>query len=178
MKKLTLPVNKLDIITPVLRQGLNLTSYAGAYPEFLEMVQSERGGEQHTMLYPITKKTPRSARKATEILGYYFRRKFGFDFPPYQADDHGDERDRIFLLTQERDWDTDYAVGVIAFRWRKNADAPGRLVLSWVGIHPFLRRQGILTTYWEGLRKCYGHFTVEPPLSKAMQAFLKKMDRP
>ena len=96
MKKNKLPVDKLDIITPVLGKELDLTGSLGDYPEFLELMQSQQGGKLHAKLYPITKKSPRSARKAVEILGYYFRREFEFDFPPYEADDHGDERDRIF----------------------------------------------------------------------------------
>ncbi len=54
-------------------------------------------------------------------------------------------RDRVFLLTQENDWDTEYAVGAVVFRWRKYTNAPEQLVFSWVWIHPFLRRRGILT---------------------------------
>lgn len=175
MKQNKLPSNRLDIITPVLSYELRLSKYVEAYPELVEIGKNKPGGRHETHIYPITKQTPRPARKATEIMGYYFRREFGYDFPPYDADEDGDVRDRVFLLTQEEGWETEYAVGAIAFRWKKYSNAPEQLVLSWVWIHPFLRRQGILTAYWGIFRKHYGDFHVESPHSKAMKAFLEKM---
>ncbi len=172
MKQNRLPSNKLDIITPVLSYELHLSRYAETYPELVE-IGKNKPGETH--LYPITKRTPLLARKATEIIGYYFRREFGYDFPPYNAHEDGDVRDRVFLLTQEEDWETEYAVGAIVFRWRKYTNASEQLVLSWVWIHPFLRRQGILTAYLGTFRKHYGDFQVDSPHSKAMKAFLEKM---
>ena len=175
MKQNKLPSNRLDIITPILSYELHLSKYAEAYPELVEIGKSEPAGRQKLHLYLITKKTPLLARKATEIIAYYFRREFGYDVPPYTAHEDGDGRDRIFLLTQEKDWESEYAVGAIVFRWRSYRNAPEQLVLSWVWIHPFLRRQGILTAYWDIFRKHYGDFHVEPPLSKAMESFLKKV---
>lgn len=175
MKQIKLPPNKLDIITPVLSYELHLSRYAETYPELVEIGKNKPGSRHETHLYPITKNTPLLARKATEVIGYYFRREFRYDFPPYQAHEDGDVRDRVFLLTQQEDWETEYAVGAIVFRWRKYSNAPEQLVLSWVWIHPFLRRQGILAAYWGIFRKHYGDFHVESPLSKAMKAFLEKM---
>ena len=138
-----------------------------------ETLNKARGARLKTTLYPITQKTPLLAREATAIIGYYFRREFRYDFPPYEAHDHGDARGCIFLITQQ-EGDTLDAVGAIGFRWREYTNAPEQLVLAWVWIHPFFRRQGILTAHWDMLKRLYGNFKVEPPLSKAMDAFLKR----
>lgn len=175
MKQNKLPLNKLDIITPVLSYQLHLDRYAEAYRELIGIEKSEFEGKQNTHLYPITAKTPFPARQATEIIGGYFNREWGSGGPPYQAHEHEDERDRIFVLTRKKDGETEYAIGAIIFRWRNYSDAPGELVLNWVWIHPFLRRQGILTAYWGLFRRLYGNFFVEPPLSPAMESFLKKV---
>ncbi len=92
MKKNKLPLNKLDIITPVLSHEVPLNKHAEAYPELLGIVNGERGGRRKTKLYLITKKTPIIAREATEIIAYYFRREFRYDFPPYDANEDGDRK--------------------------------------------------------------------------------------
>ena len=174
MKKNKLPDNRLDIITPVLDRALDLNKPVQGMRELLEIRNHEQESRQETKLYLIMKKTPLPARKAAEIIAYYFRREFHYDGPAYVANDNGDVRDRLFLFIQEEDWETHSVVGAIGFRWEKYTDAPEQLVLSWVWIHPFLRRQGILTTYWDLFKKLYGDFRVQPPRSPAMEAFLEK----
>jgi hypothetical protein len=43
-------------------------------------------------------------------------------------------------------------VGARCFRWREYKDATERMTLDWIWINPFIRRDGILSTYWEGFR--------------------------
>lgn len=175
MKKNKLPDNELDIITPILGSRLRLDRYYQEYPELYGINTAELKRKKEIDLYAITKRTPLAAREAVEILAYYFRREFQYDFPPYEAREGGDCRDRIFLLTQDDGWETKYAIGAIGFRWRKDRLAPEQLALVWVWIHPFLRRQGIFTACWNIFRKLYGDFSVESPLSPAMKSFLEKM---
>ena len=173
MKKNKLPENRLDIITPILSAELRLKRHVDEYPEMSEAMNRTRGERQKTTLYPITPKTPLPAREATEIIGYYFKREFWYDFAPYNAREHQNSRDRIFIITQQEGNTLD-VVGAIVFRWMEYTDAPEQLILSWVWIHPFLRRQGILSAHWDMLRRLYGNFEVDTPLSKAMETFLTR----
>jgi hypothetical protein len=180
-RRLKPPDNQLNIVVPVLSETVLLKSCAEVYPhEFTgrDVSAPDKKGRYTVELYPITPSAPLRARDATEVIAYYFRREFGYDFPGYGADETQDNRDRIFLLVEgEEYWNEErYAVGAIVFRWRKYSNAPERLVLAWTWIHPFLRQTGIFTTYWNIFRELYGDFYVEPPYSPAMRSFLAKMN--
>jgi hypothetical protein len=172
MKKNRLPDERLDIITPMLPSQHLPLKQAETSPDLQQLRQQAQNNIPSTTLSLITPKTSLAARKATEILGYYFKREFRSDFPPYQAQEDTNDRDRIFLLTQSQDWETYAAIGAIGFRWRTSTHAPAGLALAWIWLHPFRRRQGILSSYWNAFRTAYGTFPVEAPVSKAMRAFL------
>lgn len=184
-RKIELPDNKLNIVVPTLSRNIGLKRCAEVYPEEFTgksvgiwPVRTQWKGPRYTVtLYPITPRTPIRARMATEVIAYYFKREFGYDFVGYKADEDQDKKDRIFLLLEGDYRDEEYnAVGAIVFRWRKYSDAPEQRVLDWTWIHPFLRGTGIFTDYWNIFRDIYGDFRVEPPHSKAMHAFLVKMN--
>jgi hypothetical protein len=65
-------------------------------------------------------------------------------------------------------------VGACAFRWREYRDYPSCWAMQWVWIAPKVRRRGILSRRWGAFRTRFGKFVLEPPLSKAMQAFAAK----
>lgn len=179
-RRMEIPDNRLDIVVPVLSKSLHLKRCAEVYPgEFTgRVISTSAKGHRHTItMYPITPSTPLRARKATEIIAYYFKREFNYDAPGYHPDEDQDRKDRIFLLLEGDYHDETYnAVGAIVFRWRKYSNAPEQRVLDWVWIHPFLRQTGIFTTYWTIFRELYGDFHVESPYSKAMHSFLVKMN--
>lgn len=185
MKKNKLPVNRLDIITPVLdAHTLNLlTKAAHEYPELEQSVYSKQVDDpiaeriREIEMYPVTGKSPLAAKGAVEILAYYFRREFEYAFPPYEAVEPLHMKDRLFLWTDKSwgtEWGGQHTIGSIGFRWREWRDAPAGLALAWVWLHPFRRGRGILSAYWDLFRQWYGDFYIEPPLSKAMQSFLRK----
>ncbi len=176
MRRNEVPDNRLDIIVPVFKENVRLSKKHYAYPELTKVDRSEWKEKDEITLYPVSSDHRIIVRNAVEVIAYYFRREFDYDFPGYEAYGDNNRRDRIFVLTQgsyER-----VVVGVIVFRWREYTNAPHQLVLSWLWIHPFLRRKGILTSYWPIFRKLYGKFRIEQPLSKAMRAFLQKMGGP
>ncbi len=148
MKRNKLPDDHLDIVTPVLDAKVNLTKPAHGYPELAQGMYSKQVGRLEIEMYPITGKSPLAARRAVEILGSYFRREFGYDFPPYEAEAPLHTKDRLFLFTDD-DWYEKHALGAIGFSWREYSNAPVQLVLSWVWLHPFLRSKGILSAFWE-----------------------------
>ena len=165
------PLNRLDIVCPTFKAELNLADC----PELLDATAKLRGTEYR--IWPIDRSSSLNARKATELIAVYFRREFEYDFIQYEAMEPVDPREQVFLITT-KNWeffnDGHSAVGAVVFRWREYTDAPHQLVLAWIWIHPFLRRQGILSTYWPVFKKLYGDFHVEAPLSEAMIQFLKK----
>jgi hypothetical protein len=125
-------------------------------------------------LMPVTRRSKKSIRLATEILAAYFRREFDYDSRQYDHDEETDDADRIFLIQGGEMYCQRLAVGAICFRWREYRDGRHGLALSWIWLHPYLRRTGLLTKCWGHLRNLYGDFLVAQPLSKAMKEFLKK----
>jgi hypothetical protein len=70
------------------------------------------------------------------------------------------------------------AVSLAWFDWPSGGDRlqppPGwHMLFAWVA--DSWRRQGVLSRRWPVWRARYGEFTLEPPLSEAMQAFVGKM---
>jgi hypothetical protein len=47
--------------------------------------------------------------------------------------------------------------------------------MEWIWIHPYCRRQGLLSKAWPEFEKMFPGFEPDPPLSPAMQAFVAKM---
>jgi hypothetical protein len=146
-----------------------------AEQERVAAVRPARDATEHRdlRLARIDRSSIKSVRLAAAVIAQYFRREFGYDSPLYQADESLDPRERIYLLTVERDGYR-LGVGVICFRWRDWENMPEGLSLTWLWIHPYLRGAGILSSYWDLFRELHGDFPVEPPVSKAMKAFLTK----
>jgi hypothetical protein len=171
------PDEVLDIRSPKI-YCRSITKFSfGKYPErdkeatYLDDIASQQSSEYH--IDRIDQNSIKTARLAVEVIAKYFCREGKFDFSQYDANEISDRRDRVYLLTLNRSthW---LGVGAVCFRWRKRTNAPHGLALAWVWINPFLRRKGILSTYWVGLRNLHGDFSIEPELSKAMTEFLAK----
>jgi hypothetical protein len=141
---------------------------------------SEDECNQHNIRIPdgvwmVTDESPMVVRKAVARLALYFKREFSYDFIQYDAREN-DPLARAFLFTT-RDYDREHyyslAVGACCFRWREWDDAPPAWALQWVWLHPFMRRQGVLSRAWSFFEARFSGFEAEPPLSDAMVAFLK-----
>lgn len=65
----------------------------------------------------------------------------------------------------------DALVGILTFH--KFNSVP---VLYHCYIHPFFRSKGIMAKAWERVKLKFPHFEVEPPVSPAMERFMKKVD--
>lgn len=123
-------------------------------------------------------------RGAVVRLARYFRREFGYDFVLFSLHGDGDRRDEALVWLADRysapgfpgrsiPWSQDaLAIGATSFRWREYAERPPGFAMEFIWLHPFARRQGRLRALWPWLRRRYGAFEVEGPLSKAMAAFL------
>jgi hypothetical protein len=104
------------------------------------------------------------------------KRDEGYDFPqwredgPPRASRGGRERDLHALLLVE---DGIIPVGAVSFSridWKDSA--PGwHMNFAWAADD--WRRKGVMSRRWLGWRSTYGDFTLDPPLSDAMRAFVE-----
>ena len=133
--------------------------------------------------YEVPVDAPIAYRKAVEKIGYFFRREFEFDGPPY----HHDELDKnsvVFLWIEPTMIETikrsgevdiiDKAMVYGACGFDKEFEfLPGTSALGWVWLHPYKRRKGNLRKVWPYFKERFGDFYIDNP-NGAMKAFLKK----
>lgn len=98
---------------------------------------------------------------------FAFKREFRYDFSQWARKPLDDPEPEGFLFSDE----DGRVIGAAAFRPQSDADRLWRL--DWVWIAPDYRRQGHLSRQWSSFRQRYGDFDMTPPVSDAMQAFLK-----
>ncbi len=117
-----------------------------------------------------------SLKNELATLAGYFKAEMGFDRLQFD-DTMYDEVDYMgFLLLS---WAMD--------RVEHEDHFPSRVVgggifveyedgyeLDWVWIHPFFRNRGLLKKAWKEFEHRFGAFTVSPPWSPSMKAFLAK----
>lgn len=120
-------------------------------------------------------KSPITHRKAVWKLARFFRREFGYDFTQYGYGGKDDDVDHVAYLWCPLDcmlvgWRT-HCIGATCFRKREET---GKMAMQWIWLHPFFRRQGLLSAAWPRFVKEHGEFDVEGPLSEAMEAFLRE----
>ncbi|MEZ2301596.1 MAG: hypothetical protein ACM65K_25930 [Microcoleus sp.] len=123
----------------------------------------------------VTTKSPKTYRKAVYRIAQFFRREFEYDFVQYGYE--GEETDPnhvafLWIHPEARGYSKEFKVpciGACCFRLR-----PSGYGLQWIWLHPYLRRQGLLSDTWAKFITEFGNFHVEPPLSDPMKAFLKK----
>ena len=115
---------------------------------------------------------------AVEQMARYFRREFHYDFLAYTARYHreqGDQAIQPYLFFDRNDVNdlVIRPIGACSFSYNQ---AASKWSLGWIWFHPFARRQGHLTRAWPQFRERYGSFTLAPPLSDAMAAFVQKVN--
>lgn len=133
----------------------------------------------------VTIDSPLPLRRAVYRLACYFRREFHYDFIQYEYEGREtDPKHVAFLWPCENarhccgnDTFTIPAIGACCFRWRKyiheeTSEKYEGYALQWIWLHPFCRRQRLLSDAWPQFREQLGDFLVEPPYSDAMEAFL------
>jgi hypothetical protein len=125
-------------------------------------------------------------RKAVEKIAYFFRREFGYDFPPYtatentDADIDGTNPSVVFMwLGRDVDWSGNKkAIAYGACGFGRDFNDKHRWCLSWVWFHPYERRRQHLSNAWPYFHERFGAFSIDTPLSLEMQVFLKKNGNP
>lgn len=117
----------------------------------------------------VSAASPKWKRQEMYDRALEFKRELGYDFPQW-ALDAGHDPDAVGFLFSD---DDGRIIGACSFRPQSHpGERPWRL--DWIWLCPSARRKGHLDRQWDRFRQRFGVFDVEPPISKAMQAFLRK----
>ena len=153
------------------------------WPYGRTLTMRKRGDTTKEDLHEVSLSEPLKYRKAVEKLAYYFRREFGYDFPPYHA---SSTTDVVFMwIGEDYDWNGRRSVGygACAFDYEpcsestanfKACNEDGHWFLMWAWFHPYERRKGHLSRAWSYFQKRFGDFGIQYPISKEMENFLGK----
>lgn len=123
-------------------------------------------------LITIDAKAPMWLQREVYRRAVRFKREFRYDFVqwagdeinPVKADWHG------YLIPAGADGTI---AGACALAKLQPGPSGEVWTLAWVWIAPKFRGQGLLTAHWPALLELYGSFFIEPPLSAAMQGFVR-----
>ncbi len=99
---------------------------------------------------------------------FAFKRELGYTFSQWAEKPAHDPEPVGFLFADGEG----RVVGAAGFRPQPGRNRAWRL--DWIWLAPGFRRQGYLDRHWDAFRQRFGEFDVEPPLSDAMQGFLRK----
>ena len=112
-------------------------------------------------------------RKAVYQIATYFRREFRYDFLQYgEAEDDPTHCAFLWLPMEQMSGWFCHVIGACCFRQRDTG-----MSLQWIWLHPYYRRQGLLSYQWPRFQEKFGKdFLVEGPVSYAMEQFLRKRD--
>jgi hypothetical protein len=177
--RISVPFGSLDLVMPRLPwETADVASWRAA-PED-EQEEHHRAYEplpdKHGVTLPnftVTQRSPMPLRRAAEVMAYYFKREFSYDAPQYDADARWEPNGpRVYLWGE--DVSAHLIYGAACFHWMEWDNHSPTWSFSWVWVHPFRRRQGVLSKVWPYFRARYGVFWVERPLSPSMEAFLSK----
>lgn len=132
-------------------------------------------------LLEVTRRSPVRLKRYVEKIARYFMRESEYDFVQFCADEDEHESDEysawLYIAQAGEAWLPGTMIfGATCFRLRNYADRKSPWGMQWVWLHPYFREHGVLSTVWPFFRERFGDFFPEPPLSRAMSAFLKKMD--
>jgi RimJ/RimL family protein N-acetyltransferase len=130
--------------------------------------------------------SPLDLRLAAEDLARCFKREMKYDFPPYTAREaeyatRDISQDRVLGFHCDIDVGLRgyyHLIGAVGVRRERPPNAPAHWCISWAWIHPFVRRQGILTAAWPHILQRFPEPEIDFPISPAMQAFLRKVGYP
>lgn len=115
----------------------------------------------------VTESSPSWSRHAVYRRAKAFKREMHFDFTQWEIDSDPDATGFLFHDDEFR------IVGACSFRRETDLDHD-LYRLDWIWICPGSRRKGYLTRNWDLFQERFGEFKIAPPVSDAMQAFLRK----
>jgi hypothetical protein len=128
----------------------------------------------------ITEAAPKRVQAVVYEFARYFRREFHYDFPQFHDPTLPASVNDALPPWEAWIWSPanslrPIAIGATVFRHeRVVGNEHPEWVMSWIWLHPYFRRRGLLTQAWPTFRHRYGdQFLLEHPLSAAMEAFVQ-----
>ncbi len=102
-----------------------------------------------------------------------FRREFSYDFVqwPGSSTQRAPANWHGYLFAAGVDG---AIAGACGLKQEESGTDKGQWGLQWIWIAPGFRRTGLLKARWQHLLCRYGDFNIEPPISEAMQAFIRR----
>lgn len=146
-------------------------------PESVNLVMPLIRGTNQPNPIRVTRSSPASHRRAVYTLACFFRRELRYDFVQYGYNGNDDDHSHVAWLWVHPEavgCSKDFripCIGAACFRLR-----PVGYALQWVWIHPYWRRQSLLSGAWPIFLEEFGQFECERPLSEGMQRFLVRME--
>lgn len=143
-------------------------------PETINIVAPLIRGRHLPAVLRVTIRSPRAHRRAVYRLAAYFLQEMRFGVLQYGYDGDEDDPDHVAFLWVHPEvvgmsWEFRApCVGAACFRQREECGP----ALQWAWMHPYFRRQGLLSEAWPTFVREFGDFAVEGPVSTAMKAFL------
>lgn len=120
----------------------------------------------------VDSKAPMWMQKEVYRRAVQFKREFRYDFVQWAGDDTNPVKTGWHGHLFPAGTDGTIA-GACAFANEHPGPGAEEWTLAWVWIAPKYRAKGLLTKHWPGLVERYGDFFIEPPLSEAMQEFVR-----
>lgn len=141
-------------------------------PSVIDLKATTKIGDAHL----VDESQPISIYLAVEKIAQYFKREMGFSSLQYIALEKMAQKKTDAYIWIDDSWSDKFAVGACAFSLCTDVGESNQWEMQWVWFHPYYRNKGLLTSAWVGFQDKYGKdFGKEPPISKAMQAFINKM---
>lgn len=146
------------------REHKRRMSYLDPQPHEHALADMQAGGFEEYVDW----KSPSWRQDEVYERAYAFKREMHYDFIQWSKSER-DPNVHGYLFTT----DEGRIVGACSFRLRKPETGAPRWGLQWIWVAPKHRRKGILRARWPALRRRYGEFFIEPPVSDAMQSFAR-----
>jgi hypothetical protein len=158
-----------------LKESCLADKYTISLPTFDECLSSNGR-------YEVSEGSPIEVRQALETFARYFKNEFHYNNIQYEADEHNNKcigflftESAMDIVTEEHTQMPTRCSGGCCFRNVEFRDGE-EWVLYWVWLHPFFRKRGTVSRHWKHFKCQFSDFHLEPPLSNAMQSFIKKQN--
>lgn len=142
----------------------------------IELIEVPRESIPIAGLVKVTAASELFLRQEVERFARYFLREMHTGGIQYEASEN--EFDGCFVPYEAYIFEhQSFCVGACCFRQRPSSQDCASLYWSmdWIWLHPYVRRNGILTRAWQEFERTYGeNFDLAKPLSSAMESFVAK----
>lgn len=128
---------------------------------------------QSESLLKVVSTSPVYLRREVEKFARYFKNEFRYGSMQFDQNDREPYTAYLFADSEQSVW-----AGACCFQNRNFPSIDMKIeALQWIWLHPYLRGQGILKTFWKTFRTRHGDFYIVHPISSPMREFLLKHNK-